>query len=163
VLAVSLVSKLRSATAFRRFRDGLGDLGVPARLGTTAAVAAVLGESVTLGLVVVPATAVIGLFAAGSLFVAFALVLGRAVAQGTAASCHCFGATKDNVSARHVARTGALAVLAYAAGVLDAAAYPWHLFADPPTALVAVAVSAVAVAAVVHLDELTWLFGGSPR
>ncbi|GAA3925604.1 MauE/DoxX family redox-associated membrane protein [Actinoplanes auranticolor] len=163
VLAVSLVSKVRSATAFRRFRDGVGDLGIPARLGTTAAVAAVLGESVTLGLVVVPATAAIGLFAAGSLFAILALVLWRAVARGTAASCHCFGSTKDTVAARHVARTGALAVLAYAAGVLDAAAYPSYLSSDPPAAIVAVAVSGVAVAAVVYLDELMWLFGGSPR
>lgn len=163
VLAVSLLSKLRSATAFRRFRDGVVDLGIPARLGTTAAIAAVVGESVTLGLVVVPATAAIGLFAAGSIFVVFALVLWRAVARGAAVSCHCFGATKDTVSARHVARTCALAVLAYAAGVLDAAAYPSYVSSDPPTAIVAVAVSGVAVAAVVYLDELMWLFGGSPR
>ena len=163
VLIVSLLSKLRSATAFRRFRDGLGELGIPARLGTTAAVAAVVGESVTLGLVVIPATAAIGLFAAGSIFVIFAVVLWRAVARGTAATCHCFGVTNDNVSPRHVARTSALAVLAYAAGVLDAAAQPSYLSSDPPTAIVAVAVSGVALAAVVYLDELMWLFGGSRR
>jgi hypothetical protein len=163
VLVVSLLAKLRSATAFRRFRDGVGELGVPARVGTVAAVAAVVGESVTLGLVVVPATAAIGLFAAGSIFTIFALVLWRAIARGTAASCHCFGATKDNVSARHVARTSALAVLAYAAGVLDAAAGPSYLSADFPTAVVTVAVSGVTVAAVVYLDELLWLFGGSAR
>ena len=67
-------------------------------------------------LLIAVAVAAIGLFAAGSIFVVFALVLWRAVARGAAVSCHCFGATKDTVSVRHVARTCALAVLAYAAG-----------------------------------------------
>jgi hypothetical protein len=164
VLVLSLVSKLRSAAAFHRFRTGVDDLGViPARLATSAAVAAVAGEVVTLGLVIVPATAALGLFVAGTVFAVFALVLVRAIAKGAASSCHCFGATKDKVSARHVVRTSLLAVLAYAAGGLSSAAHSSYLSADFPTAIVAVSVAGVVVAAVVYLDELMWLFGKSAR
>jgi hypothetical protein len=164
VLALSLVSKLRSAAAFRRFRAGVDELGVvPSRLAAPAAVAAVAGEVVTLGLVVVPATAALGLFVAGTVFAVFALILVRAVAKGAATSCHCFGATKDKVAARHVVRTALLAVLAYAAGGLSLAAHSSYLAADFPTAIIAVAIAGVVVAAVVYLDELLWLFGNSAR
>jgi hypothetical protein len=164
VLVLSVVSKLRSAAAFRRFRAGVDDLGViPSRLAAPAAVAAVAGEVVTLGLVVVPATTAVGLFVAGTVFAVFAFILLRAVAGGAATSCHCFGATKDKVSVRHVARTSLLAVLAYAAGGLSWAAPSSYLSADFPTAIGAVAIAGVVVAAVVYLDELMWLFGNSAR
>lgn len=164
VLVFSLVAKLRSATAFRRFGTGVEELGVvPRRLAPAAAVAAVAGEVVTLALVVVPATAALGLLVAGTIFAVFALVLVRTVASGAATSCHCFGATKDSVSARHVARTSLLAVLAYAAGGLSLATRSSYLAADFPTVIIAVAVAGAAVAAIVHLDELMWLFGGSAR
>lgn len=164
VLVVSLVSKLRSAAAFRRFCAGVVELGViPARLATSAAVATVAGELVTLGLLVVPATAALGLFVAGTVFAIFAFTLLRAVAKGAATSCHCFGATADTVSKRHVARTSLLAVLAYAGGVFSSTAHSSYLSANVPTAIVAVAVAGVVVAAVVYLDELMWLFGSSTR
>jgi hypothetical protein len=163
VLVVSLVSKLRSGAAFRQFRTGLGELGVvPVRLTTATAVAGLAGELLTLGLVVVPATATVGLFVAGTVFAVFALTLSRAVAKGAATSCHCFGARKDKVSARHVVRTSLLAVLAYASGVLSAT-HSSYLSADLPTTIIAVAVAVVTVAAVVYLDELMWLFGSSAR
>jgi hypothetical protein len=160
VLVVSLFSKLRSVPAFHRFRAGVGELGIPATAG---AVAAVLGELATLGLLVVPATTTPGLFVAGSIFAIFALTLLRAVARGAATGCHCFGATTDRVSARHVARTSLLALLAYAAGVLGATAHSSYLTAGLPAAVAAVAISGVVVAAVVYLDELIWLFGSSSR
>jgi hypothetical protein len=164
VLAFSLVSKLRSATAFRRFGTGVEDLGVvPRRLARPAALAAAVGEAVTLALVVIPATTPLGLFLAGTVFAVFALILVRAIANGAATSCHCFGATKDKVSARHVARTSLLAVLAYAAGGLSLAAHASYLVPDLPATIVAVAIAGTVVAAVVHLDELLWLFGTSAR
>ena len=164
VLVFSLAPKLRSAAAFRRFSAGVEDLGVvPGRLATAAAAAAVAGELVTLALVVVPATAALGLFVAGTIFAVFALVLVRAIVKGAATSCHCFGATKDKVAARHVVRTALLALLAYAAGGLSVATHSSYLAADLPTAIIAVAVAGVVVAAVVYLDELLWLFGNSAR
>jgi hypothetical protein len=164
VLAVSLVSKLRSPAAFSRFRTGVQRLAVvPTGYATPAAVAAVAGELVTLLLVLVPATAALGLLLAGTVFAIFAGTLARAVARGAATSCHCFGATRDNVSARHVARTCLLAVLGYGAGALSLATDSSYLSADAPTVIVAVAVAAVAVTALVYLDELLWLFGRSAR
>ncbi|GAA1828674.1 hypothetical protein GCM10009682_54590 [Luedemannella flava] len=164
VLLISLVSKLRSATAFGEFRDGINDLRVvPRRLAAHAAVAAVAGELVTLGLVLVPATTVPGLFVAGTLFAVFAGVLSRAVIRGAGTSCHCFGATKDVVSARHVARTALLALLAYGAGALSWVAHRSYPPTDVPTAVIAVAVAGVLVVAVVYLDAVMWLFGSSAR
>lgn len=164
VLIVSTVSKLRSPGAYRRFRDGVVDLGaVPVRLAGIAAVAAVAGELATLGVVAVPATAAAGLLVAGVVFTVFTVVLARAVTRGAATGCHCFGATAETVAVRHVVRTGFLALLAFAGGVLGLTAPAPFTWTAAPATVAAVAVAALVVAIVVYLDEIVWLFGRSTR
>jgi hypothetical protein len=161
VLAVSLVSKLRSRSSLRAFATGLGELRVlPAGLARPVAGAAVVAEAAALGLLLWPGTAIAGLGLAVLLFGGFTTALVLAVRRGSQAGCRCFGATSAPVAWRHVARSGALgaaALVALAAQLVEATR-PLTGIGGPQT-VVAVGVAAMGVGALVWLDELAWLFG----
>src|SRR4051794_180089 len=84
VLAFSTIGKLRGRAAFHAFVEAIAGLqAIPARWSRSAAVAALLAETVVLVLLVWPATVTAGLAAATLLFGGFAVVLARAVRRGS--------------------------------------------------------------------------------
>jgi hypothetical protein len=161
VLAVSLVSKLRSRSSLRAFATGLDELRVlPAGLARPVAGAAIAAEAATLGLLLWPGTATAGLGLALLLFGGFTTALVLAVRRGSRAGCQCFGASSPPVAWRHVARSGALgaaALVALAAQFVEATR-PLSGVGGPQM-VVAAGAAALGVGALVWLDELAWLFG----
>ena len=164
VLAVSLYSKVRTRAHLREFANAVAELRiVPVGWAGSVAAMAVAAEAVVLVLLAWPRSSVLGLAAATLLFGGFAIALSIALRRGTRVGCHCFGASNTPVSGRHVARSGALCVVA-----LGALCCAFFLPDDPltglnpPTALVAVTGSGVIVSVLVWLDDVAWLFRGTP-
>lgn len=163
VLAISIVSKVRTRGSFHAFADAVTGLQVVSpRWSRPVAAASIAAEAVVLGLVVWPGAAPAGLGAAVLLFGAFALVLAQAVRRGSTIGCHCFGPTSAPVAWRHVMRSGFLALAAFGA-FLGTFAIPTVALAslDPPQFLFSIFASGMVVAALVWLDDLTWLLRGT--
>ncbi|GLH98167.1 MauE/DoxX family redox-associated membrane protein [Phytohabitans aurantiacus] len=163
VLAISIISKVRTRAGFEAFADAITGLRVSsARWSRPMAVAAIAAETVVLALVVWPAGAPVGLAAAVLLFGTFTVVLARAVRLGSTSGCHCFGPTSAPVAWRHVMRSGFLAT-ASLAGLLGMIALPSVSLGslDPPLILAAASAAGVAVVVLVWLDDLTWLLRGA--
>ncbi|MEV4282241.1 MauE/DoxX family redox-associated membrane protein [Actinoplanes xinjiangensis] len=163
VLAVSLVSKLRTRSGYTAFADALVAMGIttPRRAPQVAALS-VTAELVVLATLVWPGGALPGLAAATVLFAGFTAALVVAVRRGSGASCHCFGASDSPVAWRHVVRAaglGALSAGGFGGTVVLPAASLTGLGAAQ--ALIAVAVAGAGVAALVWLDDLAWLLRGS--
>jgi hypothetical protein len=118
VFAVAVAGKLRDPAGFRR---AVAEL-VPA-VRRHAAVVARCVVGVEAGIVVllgVPGTAVLGAWACLALLVAFTGAVAGAVRRGSAASCHCVGASAGPVGARQLARNVVLLMVA-AGGVVPPA------------------------------------------
>jgi hypothetical protein len=166
-------SKLRSARAYRSFRDGLAETGlVPRRLAIVAALLAASEAAVTaLALtatvmtalsvgtraVTVPAMAMAVLLT-GVLAVGAATVIRR----GTQAHCACFGAvgaSDQPIGRVHLARNLALAGVLIA-GFVGAALQRGRTGAA--TEVTAIAVGALAGLVLTRLDDLVSLFAPVP-
>ncbi|TDC43952.1 MauE/DoxX family redox-associated membrane protein [Micromonospora sp. KC213] len=163
VLAISIVSKVRTRASFHAFADAVTGLQVTApRWSRPVAVASIAAETVVLVLVVWPGGAPAGLGAAVLLFGAFAVVLARAVRRGSTTGCHCFGPTSAPVAWRHVVRSGFLAVASFGA-FLGTFALPTVALAslDPSQILLSIFAAGMVVTALVWLDDLTWLLRGA--
>ncbi|MDG4828967.1 hypothetical protein O7627_06550 [Solwaraspora sp. WMMD1047] len=162
VLAVSLFTKIRGPGSFRGFVGAVAGLRViPAGWAGPVAVVAVSAEAVVVGLLAWPAALAPGLAAATLLFGGFTATLLAAIRRGAQVGCHCFGASAAPVAVRHAVRSGFLAIAAAAAFCCVPL-----LPADPRTGLgasellAALATAGVAVAVLVRLDDLVWLFRG---
>nr|WP_243707211.1 MauE/DoxX family redox-associated membrane protein [Micromonospora sp. KC606] len=163
VLAISIFSKVRMRASFRAFADAVTSLQmISPRWSRPVATATIAAETVVLALVVWPRGAPVGLAAAVLLFGLFAVVLARAVRRESTTGCHCFGATSAPVAWRHVMRSGLLALASFGA-LLGAIAAPAMSLGslDPPQLLLAVFTAGMVVAALVWLDDLTWLLRGA--
>jgi hypothetical protein len=121
VFAVSVISKVRSRTAWRSFRSWL--TGMPLRpahwSGAPAALAAT--EAAVVVLAVVPATATAGLALGSLLGLILTVGLFTAVRRGSHEPCLCFGSSADPLSRRDVARNTLLLAGALAGLVSTAA------------------------------------------
>lgn len=163
VLAISIISKVRTRAGFHAFADAITGLQVGSpRWSRPVAAASIAAETVVLALLVWPGGASVGLAAGVLLFGAFAFVLARAVRRGSTAGCHCFGPTSTPVARRHVVRSGFLAVASFGA-LLGTTALPAVSLGslDPPQLLLALFAAGIVVVALVWLDDLTWLLRGA--
>ncbi len=165
VFLVSAAGKLRSRAAFAGFAETTARLGgVPAALSAPVAAVVAAAEAVTVVLLVLPvlplardavpaATALVGFLPAGALLLAFTIVLVAALLRGAATPCRCFGRAQEPVAWRHVWRNLVLLICAAvgAAGASSAAQVA------PPAAALCLLGAAVAVGAVVLLDDLAHL------
>ena len=162
VLAVSLISKVRSRTSLGAFLDAVATMRIiPARWAPLVAMAVIAAEASVLALLVWPRTVLIGLGAAALLFGVFTAGLAIAVGRGADVGCHCFGVSRAPVARRHVVRSGFLCVAALG-GALGMAARPLTNIASPEIG-VAVIAAAIIVTALVRLDDLFWLFRGGTQ
>ncbi|WP_327048276.1 hypothetical protein OG320_10590 [Microbispora sp. NBC_01189] len=160
VFLVSVLTKLRTRQAFGEFTMAARRLGgLPATLGTPAAVVVVTVEAGTVALLAAPGLdgdGRAGLLLAGGLLLGFAVVLATALGRGTAVACRCLGGSDQPVSRRHVARNALLVTCAVAGAAMTSTA------GGTPVALPAAALcllgASVAVGAVVLLDDLADLF-----
>lgn len=160
VLAVSLISKLRSRSGFALFADAIADMGlVRASWARPAAALSMAAEAVVLAMLILPVSTVPGLAAAAVLFACFAATLATAVRRGVQVACHCFGASSTPVAWRHVVRGGILCAVAFTAlccaSVSDTPAFTQI---GAPQMLAATVVAGICVAALVWIDDLVWLF-----
>ncbi|MBO3737440.1 MauE/DoxX family redox-associated membrane protein [Actinoplanes flavus] len=159
VLAISLISKLRSRAGFTAFAGAVVDFGLaPRHRARPVAAAAVAAEMIVVAALFRPSGATVGLALAAALFAVFTVALATAVRRGSRAGCHCFGASSAPVSRRHVLRAALLC--AVATGALAGPADPLTGLTGPQ-ALAAAAVAAIGVAALAWLDEIVWLFRGA--
>jgi hypothetical protein len=94
VFSVSVVSKVRSRSAFGGFLGWLRELKVvPARLTGTGAVFLITLEVMIAALLAFPATAALGLAAAAGVLVAFGVSMALIARRGPSMPCRCFGAS----------------------------------------------------------------------
>jgi hypothetical protein len=156
VFAVSLVSKLRSRTAFREFAGWLASLPVlPPRTRRVAAVVLAAAETAVLLLVALPWTVVGGLAIAAVLLMALTAGVAATMRAGTSAPCQCFGRSGSPLSSRHVVRNLALSVLAAvgAVAVVASASSTIH----PAGLAVSLGAAAVVALVVLFMDDLAAL------
>ena len=159
VLAVSLLSKLTSSRAFNDFVEGVAILaGVRRATARILATTAASCEFIVAAGLLFRSTRGGALAAAAALFAVFTVVIARAVRAGRKTSCHCFGASSEDVAWRHVGRTLLLAVGAAAAWAVARSTNPDTVSANTET-VVALAIAAVLTTALVAIDHLAWLFG----
>ncbi|MEO3746637.1 MauE/DoxX family redox-associated membrane protein [Plantactinospora sp. B5E13] len=161
-LAISVVGKVRTRSAFAAFADAITGLRVlPPPWSRPAAAASIAAEMLVLALLFWPGGASVGLAAAVLLFGAFALVLALAIRRGATVGCHCFGPTGAPVSRRHVIRSGFLSAVSFGALVGTIAQPATSLSRlDPPQLVLACVAAGLVVAALVWLDDLVWLLRG---
>lgn len=167
VYGTSAGAKLRGRSAFRSFRDGLGQTALvsDARLPAAAA-ALVVGEAGAVGLTIAAlATILIGgatvladVALASAALLALLLVAGVAtvIRRGTNAKCACFGAGSDRpLGTAHLARNVSLVVvlLAGLAGSMLGHGRP-----GLAGAAVAIAAGAVTGLLLVRFDDIVALF-----
>jgi len=150
VLLASLGGKLRGRAAYSDFVTATGSL-----LSTSAQRAAVLAPATIaaeIGTVVALVVDPAGLLAAIALLGSFTAALVAATRRGSAASCHCFGATDTPVGAHHVARNIVLIAAAAVGWVAAATGAAEPL--DPAALAVTVFGAAVCVLITARLDDL---------
>jgi hypothetical protein len=155
VFVVSAFSKLRSGSAFRRFRLWLAGLPVPVARSRAGPVAVVIAaaEAAIVVLVALPWTVRAGLVLAAAVLAVFTAGTWLAVARGAGEPCQCFGASASPLSGRHVVRDVLLCAAA-AAGALGAGSGG----ARPAGVVVSLAVGFAIALFVVFLDDLAALF-----
>lgn len=164
IFVVSAAGKLRTRRSFAGFAEAAARLGrIPARFAAPVAVAVVAAEAGTAVLLALPllppvhgaapGAAVAGFAAAGALLLGFTAALAAALLRGDAAPCRCLGATAEPVARRHVARNLVLAACAAAGAATTGEAAP----VSPAAAALCLLGAAVAVGAVVLLDDLAHL------
>lgn len=112
VFAASFASKVRSADAWRSYRESIRLSGtVPKEAAILFAGALALAEVITVGLLAVPASRGFGIAAALVLSLSLTAGVGIAIARHSQAVCQCFGAG-ERLSAVHLARNLMLTVVA---------------------------------------------------
>lgn len=114
VFAVSVLSKVRSAAQWRAFSSWIGSLPLGPLHVKAAPGALAAAEVLVVILVAVPATAAAGLVAGSVLCLALTTGLYVAERAGSREPCHCFGASSEPLSGRHVARNALLLAAAVA-------------------------------------------------
>jgi hypothetical protein len=159
VFAVSAISKLRGASAFRSFESATGAMGVPARLVRPAAVTVVAAEVAAALLVALPPGGLVGLSVTVGLLIAFSVGIALALRRGSRASCACFGSSTSPIGRRHLVRNGLLLLVA-TAGIVGA------LTGTAPVGLAGIGIVAVAAAVcaalLTRMDDLVALFVSDP-
>ncbi|MFC7533003.1 MauE/DoxX family redox-associated membrane protein [Actinoplanes sp. GCM10030250] len=163
VVAVSLMTKVRSRVAYDGFAGAVAEFGrLPARWARPGAALCIAAEFAVLTALAWPAAAAPGLAAASVLFACFTIALTAGVRRGSRAGCHCFGASSTPVAWRHVMRAGSLcAVAAAAAGCALVSPSAPLTALGAQQALIASVVALAGAAALVWLDDLIWLFRGT--
>lgn len=182
IYGISAAAKLRSRRAFHDFRAGLAAttlVGRPltgvaacALAGAETAVAALCATALTMAFMSRPG-APAGAFFIGTVLTIAALAsaaaltavltagIAVAVHRGVAAPCACFGSRSRNpLSGVHLTRNGCLlAILAAGAGGAVFERWP----PGPAVAALAAVAGGVSALLVIHLDDLTALFGTGAR
>ena len=158
VFAVSGFSIWRSGSTLAEFTHSVGQLtGLSGRRATAASWAVALLEPPVAVLAVVPGTAAAAMVLATVLLLAFTAVLAAALRRGTETGCHCFGASTEPVSVRHIVRNLVLLALALTGPLLvgsgPSGGHGWRL----STALLCALVAVVTAGLIVLLDDLAAL------
>lgn len=162
VFAVSAFSKLRNATAYRRFASSLARLPVPL-VGHRALPPVLAGaEAAIVVLVAVPATATAGLALAAVTLAALTAGTAVAVRRGARVSCRCFGPSQAPLAARHILRNGFLLGTALAGAAGAGAAGAGTVGAHPAEIVLSLMAAMAAGTFVVFLDDLAALTGHGP-
>jgi thiol-disulfide isomerase/thioredoxin len=152
VFAVSAISKLRSATAFRAFSSWLSGLPLPAAHSRAAAATLAVAEVVIVVSLLLPWTARAGLALAAVTLAVFAAGLAAVVRSGVPASCQCFGASGRQVGVRHVARDTMLCAAATAGAIGTGAA------TRPAAIVLSLGAGVIASVFALFLDDIAALF-----
>ncbi|MEV6302606.1 MauE/DoxX family redox-associated membrane protein [Actinoplanes sp. NPDC051861] len=159
VFLAAVAGKARHRSALGDVADVARQLNLPDTISRHAGKLLLAGEFCAAVLIVVPPFSPLGAALAVVLLAGMAWGIQRIRTAGTGATCRCFGGSATELRARHVVRNLALALAATAVLALRLAQGPPHL-AFPQWAL-AFAAASVATLAVVHLDDLIFLFGPS--
>jgi hypothetical protein len=159
VFLVSAFTKLRSRSAFRRFRSWLAALPVPAARSRPVPVATAMAaaEVAIVVLVALPWTARAGLVLAAVMLAVFTAGTSLAVARGAGEPCQCLGMSASPLAWRHVVRDTLLCLVAMA-GALGAGALGAGSGSLRPAGIVVSLAVGLAIALfVVFLDDLAVL------
>lgn len=105
VFAVAVISKLRSASAFREFADSLSTLGARRFAG-----AVVAAETATVVLLAIPVGW--GYLLVIALLTVFIAGIARAIRAGQPVACRCFGAGGRKLGPTHIVRNSLLVLIA---------------------------------------------------
>jgi hypothetical protein len=158
IFVVSLVSKVRSRTAYAGFRRSVAEWRVvPRHRSAAVAAGAVAGEAGVVLLLVLPWTVPVGFITGAVLLAAFTAGIVVVLRRQRAVTCRCFGASTTKLGATHVVRNLLLFTLCVAGAVSAAVAA-----GPPPTApgaALALSVAAIGVLIVVRIDDLVALSG----
>ncbi|MFI6376476.1 MauE/DoxX family redox-associated membrane protein [Streptomyces sp. NPDC050546] len=161
VLAVACASKTRGRASFAGFTDAVVALGrVPRPWAIWAAAGIVALEGVTVPALLVPGWGSAGLSVAAVLLTGFTYVVARAVRDGSAVACRCFGGSGDHAPGRaQLVRNAVLlvAVVVAAPGVPGAGSLSWQGW------FAAWLIGAVCAVVVVTGDEVAALLRPSRR
>ncbi len=163
VFVVAAVAKVVDRPGARR---ALEQFGVPSVAVPAVALALPLVEIAVAVALVPEATAQAGAIAATGLLAAFTAAVGLALARGTEAECHCFGAVSARpVGAGTLARNVALLALAVlvAAGGAGTSATGWISGLSTTEAVLAAVSAVLAVVVAVHSVFLFQLFRQNGR
>ncbi|GGS94820.1 MauE/DoxX family redox-associated membrane protein [Streptomyces violaceus] len=96
VFAIACVSKARGRASFAGFTDAVVALGRVSRPWATWVAAGIIAlEGATVLLLLVPGWGSAGLWVAAVLLTGFTYAIARALRDGTAVACRCFGASGD--------------------------------------------------------------------
>lgn len=164
VFAASFASKVRSAEAWRSYRESIRLSGaVPQAAAAVVAGALAVVELITVGLVAVPASRPLGIGVASMLSLSLTVGVGIAVSRHSQAVCHCFGAG-DRLGRVHLARNLVLTAVAVAGlAAWRGAAPDTHWQNSVVGVLIGVALAAV----IVGWEDVAWamtaLRGQVPR
>ncbi|MGC5009705.1 MauE/DoxX family redox-associated membrane protein [Streptosporangium sp. DT93] len=157
IFLASLAGKARGRQAFREFVAATATLlavrSVPARRLALLAMAA---EAAIVVLLAVPATLPAGFALAAVTLGGFGYALARALRQGRAAPCRCFGSSSAPVGGRHVIRNLVLIAAAMTALVATLGGAPQAV--ETPGVIVTALAALVCVVLVTRLDDIAELF-----
>lgn len=153
VFVASAVSKVRDFGGFARSLPAL--VPVARRLVRPLAAVVLVAEAAVPVLLVVPPATSYGFAVGGVLFAAFTAAIAVALRHGRLAPCRCFGASSAPIGPRHLARNGALLIIAVAGGLAP------HGLPPLPALSVAAVAGLIGAILIVSFDDIVDLFARS--
>lgn len=162
VFSVALVSKLRSRSDYRAFRQSIMDMRLfPRNVASPVAALTVAVEAGIVLLLTFPATVRLGFALAALLLFAMTSAIAIAIGRGHRSSCRCFGRSMTPLGRIHVVRDVLLLCVALLGG-LSSLLQPVAR-SHPGGVAVAAGVGLVLTILVAASDDLIAVFGNSPR
>lgn len=161
VLTVAAVGKVRNRQAFGEFAAWVQTLPAPGARARPLPVLAVAAEASIAAGMGLGVTTPYALVASGLLFTVFAAAVQRVHRRGLVVECLCFGAERGQLGLMHASRDGLLAVAAFAAALMQIAAF--HVQPGLAESYTAIVLGLILAGFVISLENIVALTIGPSR